>query len=91
LPHLFHVRASDGTLLDGAPLLTESAMEEVDMAHASSSKTDKIEHPQEHYETPDDLRIAHLRLRSQLSGIAIPVFEERHPRFDVVALRRRHA
>jgi hypothetical protein len=56
LPHLFHVRASDGTLLDGAPLLTESAMEEVDMAHASSSKTDKIEHPQEHYETPDDLR-----------------------------------
>ena len=35
--------------------------------------------------------LAHLRLRSQLSGIAIPVFEERHPRFDVVALRRRHA
>jgi hypothetical protein len=56
LPRLFHVRASNGTLLDGAPLLTESAMEGVDMAHASSSKTDKIEHPQEHYETPDDLR-----------------------------------
>ena len=31
-------------------------MEEVDMAHASSSKTDKIEHPQEHDETPDDSR-----------------------------------
>lgn len=26
------------------------------MAHASSSKIDKIEHPQDHYEAPDDLR-----------------------------------
>jgi hypothetical protein len=28
---------------------------EVDMAHSAKSKTDKIEHPQAHYETPDDL------------------------------------
>jgi cyclopropane fatty-acyl-phospholipid synthase-like methyltransferase len=33
--------------------------------------------------------LAHLRLRSQLSRIATPVFEERYPRFDVTALRRR--
>lgn len=34
--------------------------------------------------------LAHLRLRSHLSRIAIPIFEERYPRFDVVALRRRY-
>jgi hypothetical protein len=31
-------------------------MEGVDMVHASKSKIDKIEHAQDHYETPDDLR-----------------------------------
>jgi hypothetical protein len=30
-------------------------MKEADMAHASKSKIDKIEHPQVHYKTPDDL------------------------------------
>jgi hypothetical protein len=30
-------------------------MKEVDMARASKSQMDKIEHPQAHYETPDDL------------------------------------
>jgi hypothetical protein len=30
-------------------------MKEGDMAHASKSKIDKIEHPQAHYKTPDDL------------------------------------
>jgi hypothetical protein len=33
--------------------------------------------------------LAHLRLRSQLRRTAVPIFEERYPRFDVVALRRR--
>ena len=32
--------------------------------------------------------LAHLRLRSQLGCIAIPIFEERYPQFDVVALRK---
>jgi hypothetical protein len=30
-------------------------MKEVDMVRASKSQMDKIEHPQSHYETPDDL------------------------------------
>jgi hypothetical protein len=30
-------------------------MKEVDMVRASRSQMDKIEHPQSHYETPDDL------------------------------------
>jgi SAM-dependent methyltransferase len=34
--------------------------------------------------------LAHLRLRSLLSRVATPVFEERHPRFDVVVLQRWH-
>ena len=33
---------------------------------------------------------AHLRLRSQLGRIAIPIFEERYPQFDVVTLRKVH-
>jgi len=35
-------------------------------------------------------RIAHERLRSQLSHFASPVFEERYPRFDVVTLQKVH-
>jgi hypothetical protein len=30
-------------------------MKEVDMVRASKSQMDKIEHPQAHYNTPDDL------------------------------------
>jgi hypothetical protein len=46
-------------------------------------------HHRRHFQDAAQLPIlAHLRLRSQLSRIAVPIFEERCPRFDVVALRR---
>jgi hypothetical protein len=46
-------------------------------------------HHRRHFHDAAQLPVlAHLRLRSQLGCIAIPIFEERYPQFDVVALRK---
>ena len=46
-------------------------------------------HHRRHFHDAAQLPIlAHVRLRSQLGRIAIPIFEERYPQFDVVALRK---
>ena len=43
------------TILPAAYVTPRISMKEEDMAQASKSQRDKIEHPQAHYETPDDL------------------------------------
>ena len=48
-------------------------------------------HHRRHFQDAAQLPcLAHFRLRSQLSFSATAIFEERYPRFDVVALRKRH-
>jgi SAM-dependent methyltransferase len=48
-------------------------------------------HHRRHFHDAAQLPVlAHLRLRSQLGCIAIPIFEERYPQFDVVTLRKVH-
>jgi hypothetical protein len=50
-------------------------MKEVDMAHASKLQMDKIEHPQDHYGTPDDL-IKDRRLSPEEKKKALNVWDQ---------------
>ena len=57
-------------------------------ATAHRGKIVLLHHRQHFQDAAQSPALAHARLRSQLRRIASPIFQQKYPRFDVVALRK---